>query len=110
MTRLRWPWVRRTQAETQQQRAERFLQERDNARTERQTFRTAAIAASRLYTAADRELGLYQEIVATHVHAAGHPSTVLHDVHTFADALVQALTDAGVDIRGELNRLEGTDL
>lgn len=56
------------------------------------------------------ELSTCKDIVASHIVAAGHPSTVLHDVHAFADALEQALTDAGVDIRIELDRLKGVEL
>lgn len=56
------------------------------------------------------ELSTAKDVIASHLVAAGHPSTVLHDVHAFAEALQQALTDAGVDIRLELARLEGTEL
>lgn len=56
------------------------------------------------------ELNTAKEVIASHVVAAGHPSTVLHDVRSFAAALEQALTDAGVDLRLELARLEGIDL
>lgn len=56
------------------------------------------------------ELSTAKDVIASHLVAADHPSTVLHDVHTFADALEQALTDAGVDIRLELARQEGAEL
>ncbi|MEU8756268.1 hypothetical protein AB0C88_37850 [Streptomyces chartreusis] len=56
------------------------------------------------------ELSRAKDVIASHLVAAGHPSTVLHDVRTFRDALTQALTDAGVDIRLELARLEGAEL
>jgi hypothetical protein len=56
------------------------------------------------------ELSTAKDVIASHIVAAGHPSTVLHDARTFADALEQALTDAGVDIRLELARQEGAEL
>lgn len=56
------------------------------------------------------ELSCAKDVVASHIVAAGHPSTVLHDVCSFAESLQQALADAGVDIRIELDRLEGADL
>lgn len=56
------------------------------------------------------ELSRAKDVVASHIVAAGHPSTVLHDVRSFATALEQALADAGVDLRVELARLEGADL
>lgn len=89
--------------------ADRLREERDDARTERAAFHTAARAGSRLFNQADAELGLWQEIVPSHMAAAGHPSTVLHDVHAFVDALEQALTDAGVDVRSHLDRMEGVE-
>lgn len=57
-----------------------------------------------------RELSRAKDVVASHIVAAGHPSTVLHDPKAFAESLRQALADAGVDIRLELARLEGADL
>lgn len=56
------------------------------------------------------ELSVAKDVVASHIVAAGHPSTVLHDPKAFAEALRQALEDAGVDLRLELARLEGSDL
>lgn len=56
------------------------------------------------------ELSDMKDVVASHLVAAGHPSTVLHDVRHFRDSLQQALTDAGVDIRLVLARLEGAEL
>lgn len=57
-----------------------------------------------------RELSRAKDVVASHIVAAGHPSTVLHDPKAFAESLRQALADAGVDLRLELARLEGADL
>lgn len=56
------------------------------------------------------ELSRAKDVIASHIVAAGHPSTVLHDVHAFTTSLEQALADAGVDLRVELARLEGADL
>ncbi len=56
------------------------------------------------------ELSRAKDVIASHLVAAGHPSTVLHDVKGFAESLRQALAAAGVDLRLELARLEGADL
>jgi hypothetical protein len=56
------------------------------------------------------EMATLRDVVALHLVAAGHPSTVVHDVTSFADALREALAANGVDLRLELARLEGTDL
>jgi hypothetical protein len=56
------------------------------------------------------ELSRVKDVVALHLVAAGHPSTVVHDVKSFAEALREALTASGVDLRLELARLEGADL
>lgn len=56
------------------------------------------------------ELSRAKDVIASHLVHVGHPSTVLHDVHAFATALQQALTDAGVDLRAELALMEGADL
>lgn len=70
---------------------------------------TADACASQLARIA-AELSATKDVVASHLVAAGHPDTVLHSVEAFRDALTQALTDAGVDIRLELARLEGSQL
>lgn len=56
------------------------------------------------------ELSRAKDVIASHIAAAGHPSTVLQSPQDFAEALRQALQDAGVDIRIELARMEGADL
>jgi hypothetical protein len=56
------------------------------------------------------ELSRAKDVVALHLVAAGHPSTVVHDVRAFAEALREALAASRVDIRLELARLEGADL
>lgn len=56
------------------------------------------------------ELSALKDIVALHIHAAGHPDTVIHDPQKFAEALRISLADAGVDLRLELGRLKGRPL
>ncbi|MGW2720799.1 hypothetical protein [Streptomyces sp. NPDC001492] len=56
------------------------------------------------------ELDRCKETVALHIVAAGHPSTVVHDVKAFAESLREALAANGVDLRLELARLEGSQL
>lgn len=56
------------------------------------------------------ELDRCKEVVASHIAAAGHPSTVLQSPQAFAESLRQSLADARVDLRLELARLEGNDL
>lgn len=55
------------------------------------------------------ELSVAKDVVASHIAAAGHTSTVLHSPQQFAEALREALSDAGVDLRIELARLEGLE-
>lgn len=82
---------------------EQLIAERDTAQEE-------AATVGRVLEEVAGELSRAKDVVASHLVAAGHPSTVLHDVRHFRDALEQALTDAGVDIRLELARMEGADL
>lgn len=56
------------------------------------------------------ELDRCKEVVALHIVAAGHPSTVVHDVQAFAESLREALAANRVDLRIELARMEGADL
>lgn len=70
---------------------------------------TARVIASTLRCTA-AELSRCKDVLASHIVAAGHPSTGLHDPKAFAEALRVALEDVGVDIRLELARLEGADL
>ena len=84
-------------------RVERLLAERDDARED-------ACALTGQLLRVSGELSRAKDVIASHIVAAGHPSTVLHDPKAFAEALRQALADAGVDIRIELARLEGVDL
>lgn len=56
------------------------------------------------------ELSAAKDVIAMHIVAAGHPSTVLHSPQKCMESLRQALADAGVDLRVELARLEGAEL
>jgi hypothetical protein len=56
------------------------------------------------------ELSRAKDVIALHMVAAGHPSTVVHDVRTFAEALREALSANRVDLTLELARLEGRAL
>ncbi|MCX4703921.1 hypothetical protein [Streptomyces sp. NBC_01373] len=79
----------------------------DGAITE--AVRNERATASQLLRIAG-ELSTAKDVIASHIVAAGHPSTVLHDPKAFAESLRQALSDAGVDLQIELARLEGADL
>ncbi|MCI3246497.1 hypothetical protein [Streptomyces spinosisporus] len=82
---------------------DRLIAERDAARhdAEANAYALQQVAG---------ELSRCKDVVASHLVAAGHPSTVLHDVRHFRDSLQQALEDARVDLRLELARLEGSQL
>jgi hypothetical protein len=56
------------------------------------------------------ELSRAKDVIASVITAAGHPDTAVQDVRAFAAALVEQLAAARVDIRLELDRLEGTHL
>lgn len=88
---------------SQAARIERLIAERD-------AFEKDAGACAYALAQVAGELSRCKDVVASHLVASGHPNTVLHSVREFRDALQQALTDAGVDIRIELARLEGVEL
>ncbi|MFL1903136.1 hypothetical protein ACJWDR_29130 [Streptomyces tauricus] len=56
------------------------------------------------------ELSRAKDVIAQVVAAAGHPDSAVQDVRQFADALVEQLAAAHVDIRLELSRTEGARL
>lgn len=87
----------------QARRLDRLEEERDGA------IATAAACASQLGRVTG-ELSRAKDTVALHIVAAGHPSTVVHDVKAFGESLREALAANGVDLRLELARLEGSDL
>jgi microcompartment protein CcmL/EutN len=82
----------------------------DSAAAHLAAFEGDADACASALEQVSAELSRAKDVIALHIVAAGHPSTVLHDVRSFADALQQALTDAGVDLQIELARLEGAGL
>jgi hypothetical protein len=84
-------------------RVERLIAERDTALD---NHRAAAAAARRVAA----ELSRMKDVVALHIVAAGHPSTVLHDPKRIGEALREELAANGVDLRLELARLEGVEL
>jgi hypothetical protein len=56
------------------------------------------------------ELSMAKDVIASHIVAAGHPSTVLTSPQACMESLRQSLADAGVDLRIELARAEGVEL
>ncbi len=77
---------------------------------ERDSFKEDARVTAKALEQQSGELSRMKDVVALHLVAAGHPSTVVHDVKTFAEALREALAASRVDICLELGRLEGADL
>jgi hypothetical protein len=77
---------------------------------ERNKYEEDAAAAVYALEKTAGELSRAKDVVAMHIVAAGHPSTVVHDVRSFADALREELAANGVDLRLELARLEGAEL
>ena len=57
-----------------------------------------------------RELDAIRDEVALHIVAADHPSSALSDARSMALSLREALEARGVDLRPELERLEGAEL
>jgi hypothetical protein len=82
----------------------------DGLIVERDTFEKNAAAAVYALEQVAGELSRAKDVVAMAIVAAGHPSTVVHDVRSFADSLREALAASGVDLRLELARLEGAEL
>lgn len=107
---LRWPWVSREWADTLAERVDLREEQRDKALDEKKAAQFAARTAAEKFVDADLELLRCKDVIAMHIVAAGHPSTVLHSPQEFATSLRQALADAGVDLTAELARLEGAEL
>lgn len=82
---------------------ERLLAERDDALAGQRA------CASQLERIAS-ELSRGKDVIASHMVAVGHPSTVLHSPQQCMESLREALAAVGFDIRLELARLEGTEL
>lgn len=77
---------------------------------DRDSWKKDARATAKALEQVAGELSRMKDVVALHLVAAGHPSTVVHDVKSFAEALREALAASRVDICLELARLEGADL
>lgn len=56
------------------------------------------------------ELSRGKDVIATHMIAVAHPSTVLHSPQACMESLHEALTAVGFDLRIELARVEGVEL
>lgn len=82
----------------------------DRLIAERDAFEKDANANACALRQVAGELDRAKDTVALAIVAAGHPSTVVHDVTAFADSLREALAANRVDIRLELARLEGAEL
>lgn len=54
------------------------------------------------------ELSRGKDVIATHMVAVAHPSTVLHSPEACMESLREALTAVGFDLRLELERGERT--
>jgi hypothetical protein len=77
---------------------------------DRDAWKADADATGRALGQVAGELSRAKDVIASRIAAAGHPSTAWQSPQAFADALQQALTDAGVDLQIEFARLEGADL
>lgn len=56
------------------------------------------------------ELSRGKDVIATHMVAVAHPSTVLHSPQACMESLREALTAVGFDLRLELGRVDGSTL
>lgn len=84
-------------------RNERLLAERDEARA------GETACANQLERIA-HELSRGKDVIATHMVATAHPSTVLHSPQACMESLREALTEVGFDLRLELERVDGAEL
>lgn len=81
-------------------RVETLIAERDEARAGEKA------CANQLERIA-RELSYGKDVIATHMVAVAHPSTVLHSPQACMESLREALTAVGFDLRLELERVDG---
>jgi hypothetical protein len=56
------------------------------------------------------ELSRGKDVIATHMVATAHPSTVLHSPQACMESLREAPTAVGFDLRLELERVDGSEL
>lgn len=89
--------------QSQAARIDRLIEERDG-------FKEAAAACASQLERIARELSYGKDVIATHMVAVAHPSTVLHSPQACMESLHEALTAVGFNLRLELARLEGTVL
>lgn len=92
------------------ERGDRAQARADEAATLLAVFEEDAEATGRALARVAGELSRAKDVIAQVVHAAGHPDSAVQDVRAFADALVEQLAAAGVDLRLELARTEGARL
>lgn len=100
---MRWLFTTRRQSDrrirARDERIGQLLQRAEDAETRAAALDTVAAELSRC-----------KDVIALHIVAAGHPSTVLHDPARIGEALREELAANRVDLRLELARLEGADL
>lgn len=92
------------------ERNERQAKQIERLTAERDAFEKDAGACGYALEQVAGELSRMKDVVAMHIVAAGHPSTVLHDPKRIGEALREELAANRVDIRLELARLEGAEL
>ncbi|MFD3929721.1 hypothetical protein [Streptomyces sp. NPDC058614] len=84
--------------------------DRERIRGERDQFGQDARACASQMERLAHELSRGKDVIATHMIAVAHPSTVLHSPQQCMESLREALASVGFDLRLELERLEGADL
>jgi hypothetical protein len=77
---------------------------------DRDAWKADADATGRALGQVAGELSRAKDVIASVITAAGHPDTAVQDVRAFAAALTEQLAANRVDIRLELDRLEGAGL
>jgi hypothetical protein len=82
---------------------ERLISERDDARA-------GELACAKQLERIAHELSRGKDVIATHMVATAHPSTVLHSPQARMESLREALTAVGFDLRLELERVDGSEL
>lgn len=93
-----------------EERVKRQAGQIDRLIRDRDAFKAEAHATASALLRVAGELSRAKDVVASHIVFVGHPSTVLHSPQECMESLRQSLEDAGVDLRVELARLEGSDL
>lgn len=91
-------------------RARRLAVRNETLIAERDAARGDATACAHALEDVAGELSRAKDVIALHIVAAGHPSTVLHNPAAMGEALREELAANRVDLRLELARLEGAEL